>query len=319
MILLENLASELKDRSILITGGSGFFGKNLCESLGQLNQRKNLNMKIFSLARNPIPIAGVDLLSHDVTKSFEFDFKVDFIIHAATPVVQDDGELEETMNIIVNGTQNVLDFAEKSNCHKVLIVSSGAAYGEFLDGDNPLRETDSISGPFFNIKSPYGTGKRISELLALDWASKKNKHIAIARCFAFSGIHLPLNKHLAIGNFVGSALKDKHIKIMSDGLAVRSYLDADDLCLWLLTILLRAKSSEIYNVGSDREISIKELALKVAEHVPGTKVEILGEQKTEAKRNRYVPEIKKANELGLKVNVTLDESIKKMIDFNKRK
>lgn len=320
MINFLDLADDLTDKSILITGGSGFFGKNLCEILSQLNQKKNLNMKIFSLARNPIQMNGVEFISHDVVNPFNFDVKVDLIIHAATPVVQGDGDFEETMNIIVNGTQNVLNFAEKSKCEKILLVSSGAAYGEFLDGAKLLCETDPISGPFFNFKSPYGTGKRISELLALAWAKKTGKHITIARCFAFSGCHLPFDKHLAIGNFVGSALKEKNIKIMSDGSAIRSYLDAEDLCLWLLTILLKAKSSEIYNVGSDREISIKDLALKVAEHIPGTKVEILGEVKPEAIRNRYVPEIKKAvNELGLKISVTLDESIQKMIDFNKRK
>ncbi len=309
--------SSLQNKSVLVTGGTGFFGQNLCEYLVQLNQ----NIKIFALARNEVSIPGVTFIKHDTTKPFEFNIEVDFIIHAATPVVQNDGKFEETMSIIVNGTQMVLDFAKKMNVKKVLLVSSGAAYGEDLQYQKPIKETDHLSGLFFNPKSAYGSGKRISELMGLEWARKNDQHLAIARCFAFSGKYLPLDNHLAIGNFVRMAMsEEKCIKILSDGSAVRSYLDAEDLCEWLLTILLKANSGEIYNVGSKHEISIKELAHKVASLIPGTKVEILGKPLETNFRNCYVPSTEKAETiLGLKEKVTLEESIKKMIEFNKRK
>ena len=153
--------------------------------------------------------------------------------------------------------------------------------------------------------------------MALEWAKRTNIHLSIARCFAFSGPHLPLDQHLAIGNFIGDALKKKVINIKGDGSAVRSYMDAADLVTWLISILLHGKKGEAYNVGSDQEISMKDLAYKISQKVPGSQVVI---QNTESckTRNRYIPSVEKAkSELNLQIKINLDESIQKMIDFNK--
>ncbi len=320
-MILEELSSDLKGKSLLITGGSGFFGKNICEALNLLNQKKNLGMKIYSLARNPIVQEGIHNIVQDVTKPFEFDIKVDFIIHAATPVVSevlsDESGFEKTLDIIVNGTKNVLDFASKANCSHFLMVSSGAVYGEQPEDITNISEDYATRGLFFDSKSAYGTGKRISELLAIDWGRKTKKHVTIARCFAFSGRYLPVDQYLAIGSFIGEALKNKVINIKGDGSALRSYMDADDLVCWLMTILIRGDSGEAYNVGSDKEISMKELANKIAEKVQGTKV-VIQNQNVSTKRSRYIPSIKKAQtELKLELKINLDESIQKMIDFNR--
>lgn len=310
---LDELASQLQGKSILITGGSGFFGKNLCEAL------KPLGTKIYAMARNPVAQEGIHFIQHDVTKPFNFDTKIDYMIHAATPVTADDN-FEKNIDIIINGTKNALDFAKKINCSKFLLVSSGAVYGEQPEELAKIPETYIIKEAFFDFKSAYGTGKRISELLALDWARRTGKNLTIARCFAFSGRHLPLDQHFAIGNFVSDALTTKTINIKGDGSARRSYMDADDLVVWLMTILLHGESGEAYNVGSDNEISIKDLAQKIAEHVPGTKVHIQNGQNISSKRNKYIPSIEKAKtKLNLDIKINLDESIQKMIGFNRGK
>ncbi len=317
MIFLEALASELENKTILITGGSGFFGKSLCEALNNLNQRKNLGMKIYALARNPISLEGIEFIQQDVTKPFSFDLKIDFIIHAATPVVSDESHFDNNIDIIVNGTKNALSFAEKVQASKFLLVSSGAVYGEQPDDVSAIPEDYVIKENFFDFKSAYGTGKRISELLALDWARRTDSQLTIARCFAFAGKYLPIDKHLAIGNFIRDALHEKVITIKGDGLALRTYMDSDDLVEWLMTILLHGEKEQIYNVGSDVEISIKDLAYKVSSMVPGTKVDIQNKN-VSAKRNRYIPSIKKAQtSLNLKITTNLDKSIQKMIDFNR--
>ena len=309
--LTKDIKEELKNKSILITGGTGFFGKNLCEAL------KQVEMKIFSLARKRVEYSGIEFIEHDITKPIEQNFKVDYIIHAATPVIIDKNNEAQIIDIIVNGTQQVLNFAEKIKCSKVLIVSSGAVYGPQPDEVKNISENYVLKESFYNFNSAYTTGKRISELMALEWAKRTNIHLSIARCFAFSGPHLPLDQHLAIGNFIGDALKKKVINIKGDGSAVRSYMDAADLVTWLISILLHGKKGEAYNVGSDQEISMKDLAYKISQKVPGSQVVI---QNTESckTRNRYIPSVEKAkSELNLQIKINLDESIQKMIDFNK--
>ncbi|MGZ3787951.1 MAG: NAD-dependent epimerase/dehydratase family protein [Bacteriovorax sp.] len=313
----EEMAQALKGKSLLITGGSGFFGKNLCEALNRLNKDESLGMTIYALARNPVHFEGIKFLQHDITAPLPFDLKMDYIIHAATPVTGPASGFDQTMDIIVNGTKHALDFAEKCECSKFLLISSGAVYGEQPQSLLKIPEDHAIKGSFFDFKSAYGTGKRISELLALDWARKSGIHLNIARCFAFSGRHLPIDQHLAIGNFIRDAIYGNAINVQGDGSAVRSYMDADDLVTWLLTILLRAPKNEIYNVGSDQEISIKDLAMKISGHVFGVSVSIQGAPEGSGKRSRYVPSIEKAkSDLGLKINISLDESIQRMIEFN---
>ncbi|MBC7428730.1 MAG: NAD(P)-dependent oxidoreductase [Bacteriovorax sp.] len=314
----ENLTTELKNKCILITGGSGFFGKNLCSALVTLNISKKLGMKIYALARTDVSLEGVQFIRHDVTQPFNFQGPIDFIIHAATPVISEENNIDMIMDIIVNGTQHTLNFAERINCSKFLLVSSGAVYGEQPEDLKKIPEDYTIKESFYNFKSAYSTGKRISELLALDWSKRTGKHLTIARCFAFSGKFLPIDQHLAIGNFVRDAIKEHVINVKGDGCAIRSYLDAEDLVIWLLTILIKGESGEAYNVGSDQEITIKELALKIAEKVPGTHVVIQDNESSKKKRNRYIPSIEKAKfKLKLEVKINLGSSIQKMIDFNK--
>ena len=276
-------------------------------------------MKIFALSRNPVPYAGIETISADITKELNLSLKADFIIHAATPVVKANPDYHQMMNVIVNGTENILNFAEKSQAQKILVISSGAVYGEQAQNVSHLKENDQHSGRFYDEKSAYGTGKRISELMATNWAKKQNVDVTIARCFAFSGPHLAIDEHFAIGNFVRDGIKNQTIEIKSDGMALRSYMDAHDLVIWLMTILLKGKSGEAYNVGSDQEISIKDLATKVAGFFPGLNVVVHGKYNPEVGRNRYVPSIEKAKtQLGLKLTINLDESIQRMIDFNQR-
>lgn len=316
--MLDQLASDLKGKSILITGGSGFFGKNLCSTLVALNSSKNLGMKIFALARTKVEIEGVQFIQHDVTLPLHFQQSMDLIIHAATPAVREDTQLDKTMNIIVNGTQQILNFAELSNCSRFLLVSSGAVYGEQPEDLKQIPEEYVMKESFYDFKSAYSTGKRISELMALEWSRRTGRHLTIARCFAFSGRFLPLDQHFAIGNFIRDALIGNTINVKGDGTAIRSYLDADDLVSWLMNTLIRGENREAYNVGSDQEISMKELANKIAEKVPGTQVIIQNAQNASGKRNRYIPSVEKARtKLGLKIKVNLDESIQKMIDLNR--
>ncbi len=318
MTVLKHLASDLKNCGILITGGSGFFGRSICEELTSLNKENNLGMKIYALARNPLAIEGVEFVSHDVRKPFHFDIQVDYVIHAATPVMQTNNTFDEMMDIIVNGTKNAFDFAIKAKAKKFLLISSGAVYGEQLDVEL-IAENQVFSAPIYDMKSAYTSGKRFSEMLAFDLAKQSGMHLNVARCFAFSGKRLPLDQHLAIGNFVNDAINGRTIEIKGDGTSTRSYMDAEDLVEWLMTILVKAPTGEVYNVGSDQGVSIKDLADLIAKH-SGVDVVVHGKAQDGGKRHRYVPSIKKAKEeLGLKLKLSLDESIKKMIEFNKRK
>jgi dTDP-glucose 4,6-dehydratase len=112
---------------------------------------------------------------------------------------------------------------------------------------------------------------------------------------------------------MGDALAGNPIQVASDGTARRSYLYAADLAVWLWTILFRGASGRPYNVGSELDLSIADLAALVAEVVrPATSVHIAEKPGIDALPNRYVPSTARAaSQLDLHVYVDLDEAIKR--------
>jgi dTDP-glucose 4,6-dehydratase len=160
--------------------------------------------------------------------------------------------------------------------------------------------------------SAYGEGKRAAELLcALYHRRHPELEPVIARCFAFVGPFLPLDAHFAIGNFIRDALHGGPIKIGGDGTPHRSYLYAADLAVWLWTLLFRGRPGQAYNVGSQEEVTILELASTVAEcFSKHTDVEIACQPVPGAPAPRYVPSTGlAASELGLVASIPLKEAI----------
>lgn len=312
----QSLAEKLRFKNILITGASGYIGKNLLEILMILNKKYNLQMKIHGLSRAHHAHQGMtSWICHDINNPLNFEMKLDAIIHAATPV---DLNLnpQALYQTIVNGTRHVLDFARNNHVSLFLNLSSGAVYDPIQNPEGPYTEGMRPESIEFDLAQPYGSGKRHAEILVSHAASDTIKTYN-ARGFAFSGRHLPLNKHFAIGNFVSQLLKGQKIIVKGDGQSVRSYMDSEDMVYWLLTILFCEKRQENYNVGSDQPISIAVLAETIARQGSHIMVKIENSIKSD-KPGKYLPDTKKAQrELGLKINVPLVESIEKMIFFHK--
>ena len=126
--------------------------------------------------------------------------------------------------------------------------------------------------------------------------------------------------HYAIGNFAAQAIENKDIVIKGDGMAVRSYMDLDDLAIWLSRALFFESDSNIYNFGSSEEISIFKLAQRI-KIIANSKSEIIVLGKSNVTlsnplRDYYVPDISKAqNDLKLSFQFNLDSTISKYIKY----
>lgn len=325
------ISEGLKNARIFVTGGTGFFGMWLLDSFSYLNQKLNLNASMVVLSRNPIQheqlfrqkipnIANdptIELYAGDVTQ-FKFP-KGNFthVIHAATPAslkLSEENPLA-MLDVITQGTRHTLEFAKASGAKRFLLTSSGAVYGKQPPEMTHVPE-DFLQGPsLVEPRYAYGHGKRYAEHLCNLFHNSYGIETILARCWAFSGPHLPLDIHFAIGNFVRDAVLKRPIKIGGDGTPYRSYLDAADLAIWLWTLLLKGQPSRPYNVGSDQAVSIRELAQSVA-GFSNIEVQIAKKPNPDLPAERYVPNIDRAkSELGLKVWIPLNTSIAKMIQW----
>jgi dTDP-glucose 4,6-dehydratase len=141
----------------------------------------------------------------------------------------------------------------------------------------------------------------------------------IARCFAFVGPHLPLNAHFAIGNFIKDVCNKTSIKINGDGSALRSYMYAADLAVFLWSIIFGGHHLTAYNVGSEEELSIRELAkaVQAADTVAHGPIQI-GRPLSSSSPEQYVPSTRLAREhFRLHTLIPLSVSIHKTISWLK--
>jgi len=319
------LWDDLAGSRMLITGGTGFVGKWLLESLMWANQRLNLGISAFVLTRDPerFRSASPHLTSHNAITllagdagSFEFpQGEFQFVIHAATES-HFDATVDQPVSTFdrdVEATRRVLEFARMHGVRRLLFTSSGAAYGKQPPEITHVTE-DYPGGPqTVDTGTAYGQAKRTSEFLCAMYARQYDFKALIGRLFAFVGPHLPLDRNFAVGNFIRDALSGGPIRISGDGTPYRSYLYAADLAVWLWTILARGESGRLYNVGSDHFVTISELGRAVADVTAAdTHIEIASKPVAGAIPSRYVPSIARArSELGLAPVISLEEGLRR--------
>jgi nucleoside-diphosphate-sugar epimerase len=323
-----SLWQELAGKSILITGGTGFFGKWLTKSIIYANQQLLLDVKLYILSRNPEEFLSaypefrtdcITYLTGDICDFVFPDVPLHYIIHAATEASShlNVTQPQHMFDTILNGTKQVLELAVKKNIESLLLTSSGAVYGKQPEYITHIAEDANVAPDVFSADAAYGEGKRVAELLCSFYYNKYGINTKIARCFAFTGPYLPLNAHFAVGNFMNDVLQGNQIQINGDGSPYRSYLYASDLVIWLFTILFKGKPCRPYNVGSDKEVNILSLAEMIHNLVDDRNaIDVKEKITTNSKPKRYVPSIQRAqNELGLKVLIDIKTALKKTYDF----
>ncbi|BBH45075.1 NAD-dependent epimerase/dehydratase family protein [Pseudomonas sp. KU43P] len=316
--------TALSGQHLLLTGCTGFFGKWLLVMLAMLN-RNGAAIQVTAVSRSPeqflcrypqyADAAWIRWLQADVRAldGVLAGVRVDGVIHAATDTLGGgQADALQLYDTILGGARSVLELAVRSGARRVLFTGSGAQYGA-LPWGCPVAESSARACDSTQPASAYAEGKRAQETLAALYAQRHGLEVVFTRCFAFSGPGLALDAHFAIGNFVRDALYQDELVLNSSGSAVRSYLYGADLAVWLLALLARGEGGQAYNVGSDKALSIAELAHRVvARLAPGKPVRILGQDAAAQARSYYVPDIAKARALGLDDWTTLDQSIDSM-------
>ena len=315
-----------KQSHIFLTGGTGFFGKALLRHWSAMEVQGKALPLVTLVSRNPkafianhTEFAGKawlrlhqgDILLPGSLPQGDFTH----VLHAAT-----DSTLGPSLSPldrylqIVDGTRNVLDHAVLCKATRFLLTSSGGVYGPQPPDMERIPETYlGMPDPLVPANA-YSVGKRVAEHLCALYADKYGIEIVTARCFAFVGQDLPLDVHFAIGNFIRDALYAPSITVSGDGSPLRSYMDQRDLAFWLEVLLQNGIAGQAYNVGSEKEISLLNLAYLVRDLLsPSKLVRVLSKPAPLNLRNRYIPSIEKArSELNLGLSFNLEAAIKNL-------
>jgi len=315
---------------LLITGGTGFFGRALLRHLhSQASGSRHPRdfEQVIVVSRNPQVFARLypelatapwlhweraDVMDAGSLRVLDKHHGLNAVLHAATDSTGAAGLSPlQQLDQIVDGTRNLLELSVRLGARRFMLTSSGGAYGpQPADMDQIPESYGGLPDPL-RLGGTYGLAKRMAEHQCALYSHQYGLDSVVARCFAFVGEDLPMNAHFAIGNFIRDALWADEITVNGDGTPLRSYLDQRDLANWLIKLLLDGKSGEAYNVGSDEVVSISELAYLVRDLLsPDKPVRILGAPQTIKDRNRYVPDITKIQKhLNLSPIFSLAQSI----------
>lgn len=272
IVSIINNKDDFKNKSFLITGGTGFIGSYLIRTLIQLNKSYNLNIKINAIARSLDKVKAMDLYNGvnwrliDMKKEIKLDEEVDYIIHTASPT--DSKYFIEKPVEVINDTitwlNNITLFAKQKNVSGMVFLSSLEVYGNCND-DKYLKENEYYSIDCNNVRSSYSEGKKILECLCSSYAMEYNVPIKIVRLGQTFGPGIQKDDNRVFAQFARSVSEGRNIVLNTKGETKRSYCSIDDAVCGIFTTLFKGNSGESYNlVSDDSYISIYELAMLFA-------------------------------------------------------
>jgi UDP-glucose 4-epimerase len=314
---------------VLITGGAGFIGSHMAEAfLERDDEVYVLDDLSTGSIENIERLKGakgfhytIDTVMNEPSTAELVD-RVDVVVHLAAAVgvrliVESPVYTIETN---VHGTETVLKLANKKK-KRVLLASTSEVYGKSTEF--PFREdSDLVMGPTTKGRWSYACSKALDEFLALAYYKEKKLPVTVVRLFNTVGPRQTGRYGMVIPNFVRQALAGSPITVHGDGSQRRCFTDVSDVVRALLGLIGHEGAvGEVFNVGSQQEISILDLANKV-KAAAKSKSEVVFVPYEKAYEegfedmSRRVPDTTKIEKLiGYRPRVSLDAILERVIEY----
>ena len=310
---------------IVITGGAGFIGSHLTDTL--LARGDRVTVVDNFLTGNKANIAhlkghsGFRLIEHDITvpvgEEWHRDLgEVDAIFHLASPASPADFTTMPLAIAIINsqGTHNVLEWARYHNA-RYLITSTSEAYGdpEVHPQSEQYRGNVSTTGP----RACYDEGKRFGEALTSIYANEYGVDARIVRIFNTYGPRMNPHDGRSVPNFITQAIRGNPLTLYGDGTQTRSYCYVSDMVNGLIAVMFAPPETRgmVFNVGNPDEREIRNLA-EVIRDACGSSSEIVYRPALQDDPVRRCPDITRiSTRLGWQPTVNLQEGLSKTIPW----
>ena len=324
---------ELQGRSLLLTGASGLIGTVLVDALMKWNRQVEHGVTIYAVGRSEQRIKErfVDYLDNpyfkfiawDVNEPATFAVHADYVIHAASNTHPKAYATDPIGSIMTNllGLRNVLDFARKTRSKRVMFLSSVEIYGKAYREDDVFTEDYCGYIDCNTLRAGYPEGKRAGEALCQAYIEQYGMDIVIPRLSRVFGPTMQDSDSKAMAQFIRNAVKGEPIVLKSEGKQRFYYCYAADAVGGLLTVLLKGKCGEAYNIAQkDKILSLKEIA-DVLGNISSMKVrmEIAGtvESKGFSTAVNAVLDVHKIIQLGWYSQFSIDTGIKRTVTILK--
>lgn len=308
-------------KSVLITGVAGFIGSNLARTLLEkgetvigvdnfiTGQREHVN-KLNKYPR-------FTFIKHDIIKPLPKlitkDQRLTAIYHLACPTgVPNLTRLgEEMLRTSAEGTRNILELARLHNT-KVVFTSSSEIYGN--PTIFPQKETYAGNVDPTGLRSTYEEGKRFAEALLMLYVRKYKIQATIARLFNVYGPGMSPLETRVIPRMITQALHNKPIPIHGDGSQTRTFCYIDDMVNGLILLMKKGRTGEAYNIGSDKEITINDLAKQI-KNVTRYTLRVVHTPRPPHDHDSRLPDLTKIKKLGWKTTVPLRVGLQRTVEY----
>jgi UDP-glucuronate decarboxylase len=325
-------ANAFAGKTVLLTGGRGFLGRYFMEIFGALNNRVLKQPAILVAMDNMITagksgaqvpdLPNVEFIQHDVTKSFEWDRPLDYVIHAAgiaSPYYYRAYPLE-TLEVAIMGTRRMLELADKHDA-RLTFFSSSEIYGDPDAKNVPIAESYrgnvSCQGP----RACYDESKRVGETLCYIFHNSNGTHTNTIRPFNVFGPGMQETDYRVLPNFASRIKGGLPLHVYGTGNQTRTFCYITDAILGFLLVVLKGVAGEAYNIGNpEPEISMLDLVQRI-EKVSSSKVSYDVVEYPDSypadEPNRRAPDIRKASlQLNYSPKVSLDDGLRRFLDWS---
>jgi UDP-glucuronate decarboxylase len=304
---------------ILVTGGAGFLGSYLCESLLKENHEvlcvDNLvtgsKSNIEHLQSNP----KFEFLRHDIT--FPLYVEIDGILNFACPAspVKYQHDPVQTMKTSVIGAINMLGLA-KRNKARVLQASTSEIYGDPKISPQTEEYWGNVNS--IGIRACYDEGKRAAETLFTDYRRQYSLDTRIVRIFNTFGPRMSETDGRVVSNFISQALRNEDITIYGTGNQTRSFCYVDDLITGVLNLFFSENPNQPINLGNPDQISMNQLANEIIK-LTNSNSKIVNKPLPQDDPVDRLPDISKANQiLNWYPKINREEGLKRTIEYFKK-
>lgn len=319
---------KLRNKTILVTGGTGLIGSTLINALLHANEKKALNLQVVALVRNISKAqamfaenASLKFVEGSVESLPELNMSVDYIVHGASPTASAFfvEHPVETIKTAVMGTMNLLEMAAKKQSQGFVYLSSMEVYGA-PHTDAVIPESQGTTVDTMSVRSCYPEAKRMCESLCASYASEYHVSAMAVRLAQTFGPGVAKDDGRVFAEFARCSMHKQDIILQTAGTSKRCYLYTADAVTAILTVLLAGKAGEAYNAANrDTYCSIVEMAQLVADKLAGNKIKV--QVPTDGKHEqKFSPphklnlSIDKIQKLGWKASRGLVEMYERMIE-----
>lgn len=272
---------KLKNKSIMISGATGLIGSMLIDVI-MMKNLKGLNCIVYALGRSKTKMFNrfeycfdnsyFNFIEYDVNKKLEMNsiLKIDYILHLAsnTHPMQYATDPIGTITTNIIGVQNLLDFAVEHKTTRFAFASSNEIYGENRGDVEKFDEKYCGYIDCNTTRAGYPESKRCGEALCQAYVAQRGLDIVIPRLTRTYGPTLLKTDTKALSQFIHKGVAAEDIVLKSEGNQYYSYLYVMDSVSGLLTVLLKGKCGEAYNIADEAsDVTLKDLAKIIADYV----------------------------------------------------